>query len=86
MINEMKGDKLPLTCGIPIIKFVNFTHALLCVRALSLLIKVWMIRYHFTKRLHFELFRIMTVDLATVLCLMYGQTLLISKENDCSKE
>merc|ERR1719329_509395 len=85
MIKEMKGDKLPITCGIPVIKFVDFTHGVMALRAFTLLLKVWVIKNYFTKRLHFELVRLMTFDLATMLCLMYGQVLLFSKENDCGK-
>ena len=85
MIKEMKADKLAVTCGIPIVKYVDFAHGVMAMRAITLLIKVWVIRNYFTKRLHFELVRLMTFDLATMICLIYGQILLFSKENDCSK-
>ena len=72
MIKEMQGDKLPTTCGIPVIKFVDSMHMILALRAFTLLVKVWVIRYFFSKRLHFELVRLMTFDLATMLCLIHG--------------
>jgi hypothetical protein len=72
MIKEMKGDKLPISCGIPVIKYVDFAHGVMAMRAFTLLLKVWIIKNYFTKRLHFELVRLMTFDLATMLCLMYG--------------